>query len=200
MTIKQSNNSLTDEALMELFKNGDIKGFNLLVERYQKPIINYIYRLTGNFMMAEDITQEVFILIYKKAKLFRAAGCFKSWIYKIATNLFNYEMRRRKHTFSEKPIYTEEPTTVKNDLVPEHLNPSQKAENSEIQKRIIELIDSLPHKQRIVVTLHIFEELKQEEIANIVGCSIGTVKSRIYYGLKKLKEQIIESDLLPERR
>ena len=197
MNQELSNEQESDEALMESVKNGDMTAFDLLVKRYQKPVVNYLYRLTGNFALAEDIAQESFLMLYRKAKLFHSAGCFKPWFYKIVTNLCNQELRKKKFLFSHQEI-------VSDDMIEfQKINsqsPSQKIEEKEIQSQIRHLINSLPKKQRIAVTLHIFEEFTYQEIADILNCSIGTVKSRIHYGLQSIKEKAVRMNLLSVRR
>lgn len=99
-----------DEALLEKFKNGDRESFNMLVERYQKQAVNYIYRLSRDFGLAEDIVQMALLTLYQKASLFRASHKFRPWFYKILTNLYYYELRKRKFSprdpleFSDRSI------------------------------------------------------------------------------------------------
>ena len=199
MNQELSNEQESDEALMEMLKRGEVAGFDLLVKRYQKPVVNYLYRLTGNFALAEDIAQDSFLMLYRKAKLFHSTGCFKSWFYKIVTNIFRQNLRKKK--FDDKQSFVS--SVILNDsekiFVNQLQTPAQEIENKEVQSHIRKLISSLPEQQRIAVTLHIFDEFTYKEIADILKCSIGTVKSRIHYGLQTLKEKVIKMNLFTNR-
>jgi len=197
MNQELSNEQKSDEALMESVKNGDMTAFDLLVKRYQKPIVNYLYRLTGNFALAEDIAQDSFLILYRKAKLFHSTGCFKPWFYKIVTNLYKQDLRKKKFLFRHREIVSDEMIEFQKT---DSQSPSQKIEEKEIQSQIRQLINSLPKKQKMAVTLHIFEEFTYEEITDVLGCSIGTVKSRIHYGLQSIKEKVVRMNLLSVRR
>jgi len=190
------NEQKTDEALMEMLKSGDIAGFDLLVKRYQRPIVNYLYRLTGNFALAEDIAQDSFLILYRKAKLFYSRGCFKSWFYKIVMNLYKQELRKKKFLFGHREIVSDDIIEFQKTVKANSQSLSQKIEEKEIQSQIRQLINSLPGKQKMAVTLHIFEEFTYQEIADVLGCSIGTVKSRIHYGLQSIKEKVVRMNLL----
>ena len=200
MNQELSNEQESDEALMESVKNGDMTAFDLLVKRYQKPVVNYLYRLTGNFALAEDIAQESFLMLYRKAKLFHSTRCFKPWFYKIVTNLFRQELRKKKFLFSHRVIGSDNMIEFHKTVKTNSQSPSQKIEEKETQSQIRQLINSLPKKQRIAVTLHIFEEFTYQEIADVLDCSIGTVKSRIYYGLQSIKEKVVRMNLFSVRR
>ena len=196
MNQELSNEQESDEVLMESVKNGDMTAFDLLVKRYQKPVVNYLYRLTGNFAHAEDIAQDSFLMLYRKAKLFHSTGCFKPWFYKIVTNLCNQELRKKKFLFGHREIVSDDMIEFQKTVGTNSQSLSQKIEEKEIQSQIRQLINSLPKKQRIAVTLHIFEEFTYQEIADVLNCSIGTVKSRIHYGLQSIKEKIVRMNLL----
>jgi len=158
MNQELSNEQESDEALMEMLKCGEVAGFDLLVKRYQKPVVNYLYRLTGIFALAEDIAQESFLMLYRKAKLFHSAGCFKPWFYKIVTNICNQELRKKKFLFGHREITSDDMIEFQKTVKTNSQSPSQKIEEKEIQSQIRQLINSLPKKQRIAVALHIFDE------------------------------------------
>ena len=193
-----------DETLVEKFKNGDRESFNILVKRYQKKAVNYIYRLGRDFGLAEDIAQMGFLTLYQKVSLFNPIYRFKPWFYKILTNLYYYEMRKKKRFFQyslDAPRELPNGTTVSSgetlDIIlairdSKIKSPLVELEEKERKTNIERLIASLPHKQKISLVLYIHHELSYKEIALTFGCSVGTVKSRIYYALRNLREKIAQ--------
>ncbi len=190
----------SDEALMERFRNGDRGSFELLVERYQKPIVNYLYRLSGDFAWAEDLAQEGFLVVYKKADLFQVKARFKPWFYKIVTNIYYYQLRKRRHflyrSLAGAPNSPDKDVTEVGALIADPIkSPAQELEEKELQSQIRRLIDSLPYKQKAAIIMHIFEGFAYKEIASVMKCSVGTVRSRIHYGLQKIKSKVAKLDM-----
>lgn len=192
----------SDEALIEQFKNGDRESFNALVKRYQKQAVNYMYRLSRDFELAEDIAQTGFLTVYQKASLFRTGFKFRPWFYKILTNLYYGEMRKKKHVVQyslDSSGGLSNGTAISSGEMLDILSAVKKArlpldelEEKEKKTNIERLIASLPHKQKVALALYIYNELSYKEIASAMGCSVGTVKSRIHYALISLKEKIVQ--------
>lgn len=152
------------------------------IEQYGKATYNFAYRLTGNTADASDLTQEAFIRVFRAWRSFKPGTSFHSWIYRIVTNLYRDELRRRKGRYQEERELEVRPIE---DYVESHLSePVSKA-----------LADLTPEQRQIVLLADI-EECSYEEISKIVGCSVGTVRSRLHRAraqLRKLVNQYMKS-------
>jgi|SRR5580700_1975821 RNA polymerase sigma-70 factor (ECF subfamily) len=147
------------------------------IEQYGKATYNFAYRLTGNAADASDLTQEAFIRVYRAWQSFKPGTSFLSWIYRILTNLHRDELRRRKGRYQEEiPEIAHAPIE---EYVEGHLSePVSKA-----------LADLTPEQRRIVLLADI-EECSYVEIARIVGCSVGTVRSRLHRARGQLRKLV----------
>jgi len=172
-----------DEALIERAKAGDGQAFDELYAKYKRPILNFIYRMIGNKETAEELTQETFVRVYMNLSTFSPKGKVSSWIYTIAGNLAKNELRDKKyfHDIPLETIVVNDETSVKlSDLIAIHKkNPEEIAEDKELQESIQKIFDTIPEKYRQVLVLCDVQELSYEEVASIIGCSVGTVASRL---------------------
>ncbi len=177
---------LSDEELMELIKGDDPRlAFEELMVRYESRLVNFLNRYTGSLQTAENLTQETFLRIYKTRMAYEPTAKFKTYLYRIATNLAIDEFRkgqRRKEELKEDF----------SDKASDNPDPHNLAEQSERAKKVRESVMKLDEKHRSVLVMKWFEGLRYEQIAKILGVSVGTVKSRVHYALKKL-----EVDLKP---
>ena len=152
------------------------------INRYGKATYNFAYRLTGNGADASDLTQEAFIRVFRAWQSFKPGTSFLSWIYRIVTNLHRDELRRRKGRYQEESELAVHPIE---EYVEGHLSePVSKA-----------LADLTPDQRQIVLLADV-EECSYEEIGKIVGCSVGTVRSRLHRArgqLRKLVNQYMKS-------
>ncbi|MFA4015269.1 MAG: hypothetical protein RUDDFDWM_000349 [Candidatus Fervidibacterota bacterium] len=189
---------LMDEELVEMAQNGDRNAFTILVKRYQDRIYNLIYRYVGNVEDALDLTQETFIKAFVKLGEFRGNSKFYTWLYRIAVNAC-IDFRRRErisivHWDDIKPNefdrldMDESMNSV--DVVGEDNNPEMHMLKSELKQIVREAISALPEHLRIVLILREYEDLSYEEIASIVGCRVGTVKSRLFQAREMLKRKL----------
>jgi RNA polymerase sigma-70 factor, ECF subfamily len=158
------------------------------IEQYGKATYNFAYRLTGNEADAGDLTQEAFIRVYRAWQSFRPGTSFLSWIYRIVTNLHRDELRRRKGRYQEE--------------IPEDGGPSVSIEPIEeyvegyLSEPISKALAELSPEQRRIVLLADVEECSYQEIGKIVGCSVGTVRSRLHRArgqLRKLVKRYMKS-------
>ncbi len=181
--------SLSDEELMLLFQRDVQLAFDILVERFQNPLMNYIFRFTGNSEDAADLLQDTFIRVYRKKHLYKTIARFSTWVYTIAGNLAKSELRKghRKYLtpIDRKRNEDEEYSIPLPDGDP---LPDRSADNSIVYERIQEALLKLPDVFREAVILRDVQELSYEEIAEIVDMPIGTVKSRISRGRLQLQE------------
>jgi len=180
---------LTDKDLVERTIQGDPNAFNLLVSRWEKRLFNYIYRLVGNRDDALDICQETFLKAYQQISYLRDYKKFKSWLFKIGRN-FSITYYRSKNQ-SKTSNVVENQQELDNLLLRKYREKSgnqRKLEPAELRLLVEGALNKLNFEQRETVVLKIFEGLKFNEIANISGCPVSTVKSRMYLGLNQLKD------------
>ncbi len=176
-----------DAALVRRCRQGDVEAFGALVTRHEGRVGALVGRILGVTATPEDVedtAQEVFIQAWRALPRFRGDARFSTWLYRIATNTAIRQWHRRK---KQRQMSAEE------DAAAQAVSPTRLAED--IQRRaegraLRGAIDALPEKQRTVLLLHYFEEYSCEEIALLLGCSVGTVWSRLHYGCRKLREQL----------
>lgn len=189
---------LTDEELMSGVANADVKSFNVLFNRYYKQIFNFIKKNVHDHVASEDITQEVFMRIYKSAARFDPERKFSSWIYKIAFNevkRYYTKASARKTTSINEPLDVSSGGTERAELI-EFTGPGPEM-STESEKRIQQikkLIETLPEKQRTVVILKVYQELTFEEISQVLDCPLSTVLSRMRYAVKKMQRALDGDD------
>jgi RNA polymerase sigma-70 factor, ECF subfamily len=181
--------TLSDEELMLLFQRDVQLAFDILVQRYKNPLMNYIFRFTGNSEDAADLLQDTFIRVYRKKHLYKTIARFSTWVYTIAGNLAKSELRRghRKYLtpIDRKRNDDEEYSIPLPDRDP---LPDRSADKNIVFERIQAALLQIPEVFREAVVLRDIQELTYEEIAEIVGMPIGTVKSRINRGRLQLQE------------
>ena len=168
----------SDEQLMSLFQGGDENAYIELVNRYKDKLINFIFNYLGDLESSEDVVQETMIKLYQKKHYYKEIAKFSTWLYTIAKNLANTELRKRKQRkttllsqFSKDDKTYEVPS---ND--PE---PGQEIQTDIVNKIIRDAVDQLSEKFKIVIVLRDIQGLSYEDISEIINVPIGTVKSRI---------------------
>lgn len=176
-----------DVQLMLRFKDGDNSSFEVLLEKYQSRIINFLYKITGDKAESEDLAQEVFIRVYHSGEKYTPQSKFSTWIYVIAKNLALNEIRRRKGVFFNFLKDSSEEEVIKE--IPDNKSSSalNELEKKDLGKIVKKAIDSLPANQKIAVILNRYENLSYEEIAEITGCSTPAVKSLLNRAKTALK-------------
>ncbi len=179
----------TETLLIADLCEGDETALAPLVERYKRMVYRLAVQITKNHADADDVMQETFIKVYRSIHTFRRDAAFETWLYRIAVNeALNFvkrRERRRECTFETATEAEYEATAryraqLAND-------PQTHAEKAELRQYVTEAVNSLPLKHRTVVILHEFEGLTHAEIASILNCSEGTVRSRLHYARKKLR-------------
>ena len=173
-------------------QSGDNDSFNRLVSLWYKRIYNYCYKYAGSHDLAMDITQNTFIAVHQKLGQLRDVARFKPWLYRIAINCGNEELRKQRRiaglVISEDGGEAENPgLQVSDDL---RYQPDSTLQRQEIAELILEALQTLPEEQRIVVIMKEYEGLKFREIADALAISENTAKSRLYYGLKHLRGKL----------
>ena len=184
--------SISDEALMLQFQQGDVKSFEVLVKRWEKPLLNHCYRMINEVALAEDLRQEIFLRVYRSAKTYQPRAKFSTWLYRIATNLcldtLAKQQRRKEVPISE---YLEsESDDLDNGFICPSRKPEDAAVSKEIKNHVRLALARLPEEQRVVVVMRHYDELKFHEIAEILGCPVSTVKSRMAAGMQRLSQML----------
>ena len=192
---------VSDEDLMMKCRKGDIGAFELLVRRYQNPLINYIHRSIDDYHRAEDLSQETFLRVFKSASRYEPTASFRSWLYTIATNLCRNEIRnrsRRNTCFFEDLVEEGEDVYHTEIMRDTRYLPDMLLEKKEQRQMIRKALAQLPENQRVALTLITYQGLRYEEVAEILGCSVGAVKALIHRARQKMKKLLIRAGIREE--
>lgn len=191
-----ASESASDAVLARRAADGDVAAFGALVQRYQRPMAALVSRMTGSPEDVDDIVQELFLRAWKGLPRFRGEAQFSTWLYRIAVNTaIKYRNKNRQE--AAQTVSTEEISGGLDRLQAAEAvsgggDPLTEVERHERDERIRRAVQALPEKQRAVLVLHYFDGHSCEEIGKIVGCSVGTVWSRLHYACKRLKETLKE--------
>jgi len=181
----------SDIELMLRLKNDDVGVFDVLYERYKRPLLNFIFRIVGQQEVAEEIFQEVFTQVFRRRKSYQPRAKFTTWLYKIAYNLSLKELRRRRR-WGDKEVFSEEDEDGKRKEMEQIRDEGKNPEEIFTRAREVELVKSalqkLPEIHRKIVILREYQNLSYSEIAELLGIAEGTVKSRLFRARLTLKE------------
>ena len=191
----------SDDFLMQQFLSGDQGAFSILVNRYKLDIFRFILGKVKNREQASDLTQEVFIKLFKAAKNYASRGKFKAWLYCLAQNLCIDEYRKRQKVsifalHRAANSVTETNPRQFDQLVDEENNPMQEVESFELQETLNMALELIPDNQKTALILCQYQGMSYAEIAEIQNCPVGTVKSRIHNALRKVKEILKEKGII----
>jgi RNA polymerase sigma-70 factor, ECF subfamily len=169
-----------DFSLIKRFNDGDESAFRALISRHKEKVRNLIYLTLGNTDSLDDISQEVFISVYRKLKSFRFESQFTTWLYRITVNKCRDHLRKIKIRSIFSPFTTESENLI---------SPEQVSDDYDIKLIVRQAVATLPEKLRIPLILKDFDGLSYQEISETMGVELGTIKSRIFRareGLKKI--------------
>ena len=179
-----------DAERMLRVKRGDREAFTELVDKFKQPVLNLVYRTVHDLTEAEDLTQHVFLQVYKSAHRYEVAAKFSTWLFTIARNLCLNEIRRR----SRHPADSLDETAPDQDDQPLRQIEDRKVRSapeallhSELEDKIEEALATLPENQRTAIMLCRQEDFSYEDIAAVLGCSVSATKSLIHRGREALK-------------
>ncbi|NLV21550.1 MAG: sigma-70 family RNA polymerase sigma factor [Syntrophomonadaceae bacterium] len=190
----------SDQQLVKRTLRGDTYAFEELVKTYQNKVYMLAYRYMGNEDDANDMAQEAFIKAYRSLRSFKGDASFGTWIYRITTNVCLDELRRRKRKIV--PLSLDEPlATLDGDDIEREISDQSMAadviyEKKEFSQNIQMLLDEMKPEHKTVIVLRDIMDLSYEEIAVVMDCSIGTVKSRISRARNLLQKKLTERELL----
>jgi RNA polymerase sigma-70 factor (ECF subfamily) len=189
--------SLDDAVLVERARRHDREAYSELIRRYQRKIYALVYNMTSNKEDAEDLVQDIFVKAYASLSNFRGNASFYTWVYRIGVNrTINFLKKRKRQTgislddmdeaVERDPAYVE---------LSARESPFRDATLSELQERLNKALLTLSEKHRTVVVLHDIQGVPHEEIARMLKCSQGTVRSRLFYARQQLQAEL--GDLAP---
>lgn len=186
MTDPQSLRDLSDEALMLRVRDGDHRAFSDLLNRYEKQLLNFFYRHSSDYEASKDMVMDTFMRIYQAAERYEPRAKFSTYLYQVARNLSINEFKKREIRKADSIDEMDENSGF--EIADKKLNPIEVMEKREVQLMVQKALDSLPEEQRTIIILTEYQELPYERVAEIMGCTIGTVKSRLFRARQKIKE------------
>jgi RNA polymerase sigma-70 factor (ECF subfamily) len=181
-----------EQVLIDRISSGDSTAFQEFVDRYKKKIYYIAYDITGDHNDAEDVSQEVFIKVFRSLKTFRRNAKISSWLYQISVNA-SIDLLRKKSSKPEKSMDDIERADIQESLPGSGTraqNPERSAEDFLMQKHISQALQKVSPKERSVFVMRHYNELKIREIAEILKISQGTVKALFYRATRKLRKEL----------
>lgn len=178
---------LPDENLMGLAATGHTEAFDELVRRYDKRLVNFIYRTMGDFERAEELAQEAFIRAYRAAERFDTKRRFSTWLYTIARNLVSNDLRnkaRRARHFRIRESDWDRPAVEQ--VADTARSPLSRLEAAEVKQGLERAMGTLNVDQRQALVLAEYEHMRYSDIARIFNCPVGTIKAWVYRAKRKL--------------
>lgn len=186
----------TDGALIERFvETNDLSFFKSLVRRYQNRVYSLAFRIVGTVDEAEEVVQETFVKVHQNIDTFRRDANFQSWLFRIVHNIC-MDILRTRHRRAGFQLFSFDPNAADEENLPGRVtqiadaapNPAEVLDNAEREQMIASTLAQLPDNQRTVLVLFDIEGFSYQEIAEITGATIGTVRSRLHYGRLKMRE------------
>lgn len=198
-------NVIDDYILLHKAKNGDIYAFEDLISKYEKKVYNTVLRIIRDKEAAKDISQEVFIKVYKSLKNFNEKSKFSTWLYRIAVNTSIDELRKNKNRYNNISLDNPDPKhgntrQAEFEISGSKDTPEEKLIKKEKIKELYKAINMLQEDQRILILLRDIQGLSYDEISDVTGIKIGTVKSKLNRARNALKELILQSELFSNNK
>jgi RNA polymerase sigma-70 factor (ECF subfamily) len=190
-----SGEGRTDAEIMLQVKAGDDSAFAYLVQKYRRPMVNFMYRMAHNAAGAEDLAQEVFLRVYRSRETYEASAKFTTWLYRIATNLAVNHARDTRHERPENTVSLDEPDEKSGHTL-DLPDGTPSAEENLVQRErlaaIRQRVESLPERQRIAVVMHKYQQMDYRQIADVLKLSESATKSLLFRAYEALREQLRE--------
>ena len=182
---------VSDEVLMERYRDGDVDAFEILLQRHERKLFNFIFRFVRHREKANDLLQDTFMRVIKNAKGYTRKARFTTWLYTIARNVSIDELRKmklRRHKSFEQPSGASgEGWAMKDRLAGTRDDGFHGTDASEVRQRIEEAMAQLNDEQREVFVMREVMQMRFKEIASIIGVSENTIKSRMRYALENMR-------------
>jgi RNA polymerase sigma-70 factor, ECF subfamily len=186
---------LTDADVMLRVKAGDDSAFDYLVQKYRRPIINFMYRMAHNSAAAEDLAQEVFLRVYRSRGNYEPTAKFTTWLYRIATNLGVNYARDTRHERPENVTNLDEPDTETGqtlDLADKTPNIEEEILRRERLAAIKAKVEALPERQKMAVLMHKYQQMDYRQIAEVLKLSESATKSLLFRAYETLRQELKE--------
>jgi RNA polymerase sigma-70 factor (ECF subfamily) len=187
--------AMEDSAIMLELRAGNMSGFDFLIQKYRKPIVNFMYRMVHNQAIAEELAQEVFLRVYRSRETYRAEARFSTWLYRIATNLGVNYARDNRHERNASTIYLDA-ADEETGTTPDVADSTPGAEASMLRRErmnaIRECVLALPERQRTAVLMHKYEDLDYRQIGDVLKLSESATKSLLFRAYQTLRERLKE--------
>jgi RNA polymerase sigma-70 factor (ECF subfamily) len=184
-----------DAQVMLRVKAGDDSAFNYLVQKYRRAMMSFMYRMTHNAAVAEDLAQEVFLRVYRSRAGYEPSAKFTTWLYRIATNLAVNHARDTRHERPENQVSLDEPdeeTGSTMDVPDSSLSVEENLLRRERLKAIRAKVQQLPERQRMAVVMHKYQQMDYRQIAEVLKLSESATKSLLFRAYETLREQLKE--------
>jgi len=182
---REQDRDLSEAELIERAKQGDAQAFQALYDKHKRRVYSLCLRMTANTAEAEDLTQEAFLQLYRKIGTFRGESAFSTWLHRLSVNVVLMQLRKKSLPVVSLEETTQgEEDTPKKDFGAEDLALAGSIDRLQLQKAV----DDLPPGYRMIFVLHDVEGYEHNEIATIVGCSIGNSKSQLHKARMKLRD------------
>jgi RNA polymerase sigma-70 factor (ECF subfamily) len=183
-----------ERALIRAAVGGDLEAYDQLVQRCQERIYATLYHMTANHEDANDLAQETFIKAYRSLKSFRGGSSFYTWVYRIAVNrTINFlKQRKNRHHLSLNDLDANVESNPDLVAMISEDTPFRDAQLNELQQKLNEALMKLSDQHRLAVVLHDVQGLPHDEIAKIMECNVGTVRSRLFYARQQLQGLLVD--------
>ncbi len=184
---------LSDAEVMSRVREGDDAGFGILIEKYRKPIVHFMFRMVHNQAVAEELAQEVFLRVYRSRHSYRAEAKFSTWLYRIATNLGVNHARDTKYERTAQNVYLDQPdpeTGVSPDVADRTPSVEQELLRQERMHAIREQVMALPERQRTAVLMHKYQGMDYKQIGEVLRLSESATKSLLFRAYQELRQKL----------
>jgi RNA polymerase sigma-70 factor (ECF subfamily) len=185
----------SDAAIMLRVAAGDESGFSYLVGKYHRPMIHFLFRMVHNQAVAEELTQEVFLRVYRARTSYRAEARFTTWLYRIATNLAVNHARDTRHERMAHTVYLDAPdeeTGTTPDLADDEMSAEEQMLRKERMKAIRKHVEALPERQKIAVLMHKYQGMDYRQIGDVLELSESATKSLLFRAYQTLRTTLKE--------
>jgi len=186
---------LSDAEIMLRVREGDDSGFSILIEKYRKQIVHFMFRMSRNQAVAEELAQEVFLRVYRSRQTYRAEAKFSTWLYRIATNLAVNHARDTKYERTAQTLELDAPDTESGsmpEVADDDPNIEQRMLREERMAAIRTQVAALPERQRMAVLMHKYQEMDYRQIGEVLKLSESATKSLLFRAYQTLRESLKE--------
>lgn len=184
---------MDDAAIMLELRDGNMAGFDFLIQKYRKPMVRFMFRMVHNQAVAEELAQEVFLRVYRSRETYRAEARFSTWLYRIATNLGVNYARDTRHERAASTVYLDE-TDPETGTTPDVADAEPGAEAKLLRRERMEAIRqhvmALPERQRMAVLMHKYEGMDYKQIGDVLKLSESATKSLLFRAYQTLREKL----------